>query len=179
MKKLLLVIAILSFALVSCATPETDMQSSEAGGSTELVAPGIYVPTPAPSTAPETTLKGEVLIRVTNSDINIRTEPNTETSEILGKASYDEHFPYTENLEIGDWYQITYKNETAYISSGFSEIVWVEETDVPLVMSPYAYAQDETSQAEEDASDVEGEVSEDEDTSSSEEQESSSSEEAE
>ncbi len=130
-----------------------------AGEVEPLSAPGISVTTPEPSTEPEMAKDGEVLVKANGDGVNIRNAPNTdEGTEILGTTIYGDHFPYTENLELDGWYQITYKNEIAYITASYSELVWVEASEVPNVMSEYAYAQDATTPEDdgEDTEDTEG-----------------------
>ncbi len=144
MKKLFLIVL-----CIMIATAFTACSNIFGVGEVEpLSAPGISVPTPQPSTEPELAKEGEVLVKANGDGINIRNAPSTEDTEIVGTTINGDHFPYTENLELDGWYQITYKNQVAYITANYSELVWVESDEVALVLSPYSYAQDATDSSE-------------------------------
>lgn len=112
---------------VTDLTPVTSMReipSETADEGTLEAAPETVTPTEAPAEstpqeaapAAESTSSDPNTVYVTDSSVNIRSGPGTD-SEVLGKAGFGDSL--TKTGESGDWTEISYNGQTAYIKSEF------------------------------------------------------------
>lgn len=115
MKKLLLMIIVVCFASILFGCSGDDNKSGSSANST---ADGQS----ETSVAPDPVDEKVSLVKVSDDEVNIREEANTDC-EILGYANKGDHYKYTK--KSGDFYQVVYNGEKAFISNSFSKVVKV------------------------------------------------------
>ncbi len=88
-----------------------------------------------PAKTPDVDIDGVSMAKVLNDRVNVRSGPGTEF-EVAGVAEIDETYIILGRNSAGDWWQIEYKGQIAWI---FSELIEVDAYEnVAILESPTA-----------------------------------------